>query len=39
MIELLVDLVGTRIRYAPVPITLLNTLALVCLIILYNFLN
>ncbi|CAF1161817.1 unnamed protein product [Adineta ricciae] len=28
MIELLVDLVATRIRYAPVPITLLNVLAL-----------
>jgi len=29
MIELLVDLLGTRIRYPPVPIKLLNTLALV----------
>lgn len=29
MIELLVDLVGTRLRYPPVPVTLLNTLAIV----------
>ncbi|CAF2555925.1 unnamed protein product [Rotaria sp. Silwood2] len=28
MIELLIDLVGTRLRYPPVPITLLNTLAI-----------
>lgn len=28
MIELLVDLVGTRLRYTPVPIILLNTLAI-----------
>ncbi|UJR14109.1 hypothetical protein I4U23_001105 [Adineta vaga] len=28
MTELLVDLVGIRLRYAPVPITLLNTLAI-----------
>jgi hypothetical protein len=28
MIELLVDLVGTRLRQTPVPITLLNTLAI-----------
>ncbi|CAF1262893.1 unnamed protein product [Rotaria sordida] len=28
MIELLVDLVGTRLRYPPAPITLLNTLAI-----------
>lgn len=30
MIELLVDLLGTRLRYPPVPTALLNTLALVC---------
>jgi hypothetical protein len=29
MIELLVDLVGTRLHYTPVPITLLDTLAIV----------
>ncbi|CAM4859019.1 unnamed protein product [Rotaria socialis] len=28
MIELLVDIVGTRLRYPPVPVTLLNTLAI-----------
>jgi hypothetical protein len=31
MVELLIDLVGTRLHYPPVPITLLNTLSLVCL--------
>lgn len=31
MIELLTDLVGTRLRFPPVPITLLNTLAIVSL--------
>lgn len=30
MVELLVDLVGTRLRYPPVPVTLLTTLAIVC---------
>ena len=35
MIELLVDLVGTRLRYPPTPITLLNTLAIVRLITLF----
>jgi hypothetical protein len=30
MIELFIDLVGTCLRYPPVPITLLNTLAIVC---------
>lgn len=29
MIELFIDLVGIRLRYAPVPVQLLNTLALV----------
>jgi hypothetical protein len=28
MIELLIDLVGIRLRYPPVPVTLLNTLAM-----------
>jgi hypothetical protein len=31
MIELLIDLVGTRLRHPPVPVVLLNTLAMVCL--------
>jgi len=29
MIELLIDLVGTRLCYPPIPITLLSTLAMV----------
>ncbi len=33
MIELLIDLVGTRLRHPPVPVVLLNTLAMVCLFI------
>lgn len=29
MVELLIDLVGTRIRHPPVPVALLNALAIV----------
>ena len=29
MVELLIDLVGTRLRHPPVPVELLNTLAIV----------
>lgn len=34
MVELLIDLIGTRLRYPPVPVALLNTLAIVRILLI-----